>query len=1107
MTDVTLVRQVGCDQLYLAQCNGSPPPSGPQVAYLLPKGSSAPASFGLAAAWSGTAYANGCFFFLDEPIAAGQTATFATNAWIYLVAPGRAAARFAWISNPNDTVDPLQGPSLAVQAAGGGYATEGVNQFNFQNIVLILGPNCPITQSGDGFQVAPPTDTPDAIYLQAGWGATNLYVIDPSGVGFSCCPPQSGLLQFDATLQKQTDLAALDAGLRMFYQTPNWRALREAPGDDSFFISTQRYPLLQEVAGTLPVAASLDPIAPLDPTRTYLDLAPAGIQPAAHVSNYCTNLGLALSLTPQAGARLVFATNPVSSVASSADAFYLVPSGGFAVTLPGRQGTFGLMCGGSGVEYLSMAPSAALQFVAGQAAYADGFQPGQQATAPTSLGDLGGLVTTSWTFAPTTPYCAQPDESVLHQQGSGGLQGFLQYLEVQAGTLPGSAPTQAPAFPMLPYFNTGQPFDDPATYQQLELQLVAPARRASIFSILSSETAKPAAASNTWGITPQGLVANGVAVGEWGQVILAQDVAGQQLALTNVRDVTTPVAAPLYSALTTNQLLLVASEQQAMLPFLGSASLTLKGTASGNANDNWTFDLTPAATAGQGWDRYGTILLFKFYDRALQELVQDPSTWAHASAFNADPAAISAKLQQILGDTTDPSLVTAYTNPAWNGILALNLPISSLPSDLGGLLAGINLAEFYCHHVGINVTPVSIVDGAPSPQTTSMFGLVNYQAPSLQNNGADYAFQVQSLFALFQNSTIVEFRSTIQLQVNALFGEPGSGPNDNILSLTGVLQTQGYSYTTQSDAPFTMNSHVLAEVDLARGQFVTVDPGGSGMPSQSRFLFWGSIGFLELTSQSGPFDLFSFGAVGNTAGGLSFANLAIDLTSSGPGEAQFAFDATHMTFDLSTSQARTNSLYSHFPLSLTGFTQANAGMTPGGLGYMSVNNPLGQSSLQFPWFALNFTLNLGSLGALAAEAGFSATILAGWAPNETNYSVFVGLQLPGSTGGGQRQIVIEGILKLTFANIAFSVGTAPNGGPAYMLMLSNIALKLFLVSFPPTGQINLYLFGNPGSSGASLGWYAGYVKPSSQAPPRALPAETTARLIAAATNAVSRARR
>jgi hypothetical protein len=1100
MADVTFVRQQGCDQLYLAQCDGSPPAGGAQVVYLLPEGGSAPPSFGLAAAWSGTSYADGCFFFLDEPIAAGQAGTFATNAWTYLEGPGRSGVRFAWIINPNDTEDPLQGPGLSVQPADGGYATEGVNQFTFQNIVLIIGPWCPIALNGDGFQIAPPKDTPEAIYLQAGWGATNLYVIGPAGVGFSCCSPQSGLLQFGATLQKQTDLAALDAGLRMFYQTPDSLADREAPGDDSFFVSSQRYPLLQEVAGTLSVGVSLDPIAPLDPTRTFLDLAPSGVSPTAHTSNYCTNLGHAVNLTPQSGAKLVFAPNPVASVASSADAFYLVPSGSFSVSLPSGPNSLSLMCGGSGVEYLSMASGAALQFVAGQAAYAEGFQPGQQATSPTNLDDLGGLVTTSWAFAPTSPYCAQPDDSVLHQQGSAGLQGFLQYLEVQAGTLPSSAPEQAPAFPMLPYFNTAQPFDDPASYQQLELQLIAPARRASIFTILSgaapSGTPPPPA---PWGITPQGLAAYAVSPGEWGQVVLAQDVAGDKLTLTTVRDHSN---APLYSALTTNQLLLVVSEQQTMLPFLGSSSLTLKGTSGGGANENWTFDLTPSATSGQGWDRYGTILIFKFYDKALQELVQDPSTWAHAAAFNTDPAAISAKLQQILADSSDPSLVTAYTNPSWNGILALNLPISSLPSDLGGLLAGINLAGFYCHHVGINVTPVSIVAGEPSLQTTSMFGLVNYQAPSLQNNGADYAFQVQSLRALFQNSTIVQFSSTIQLQVNALFGEPGSGPNDNILNLTGVLQTQGYSYTTQSDAPFTMNSHVLASIDLARGQFVTVAPGGNGKPSQSRFIFWGSIAFIALQSQSGPFDLFSFGGDG---GGLSFANLAIDMTSTGPGEADFVFDATHMTFDLSTSQARPDSLYSHFPLSLTGFTQANSGMTPGGLGYMSVGNPLGQSSLEFPWFALNFTLNLGSLGALAAEAGFYANILAGWAPNETNYSIFVGLQLPGSTGGGQRQIVIEGILKLTFANIAFTVSTAPNGGPAYLLTLSNIALKLFLVSFPPTGQINLYLFGNPGGSGASLGWYAGYVKPSSQAPPRALPAETATRLIAAARNGANRA--
>jgi len=73
---------------------------------------------------------------------------------------------------------------------------------------------------------------------------------------------------------------------------------------------------------------------------------------------------------------------------------------------------------------------------------------------------------------------------------------------------------------------------------------------------------------------------------------------------------------------------------------------------------------------------------------------------------------------------------------------------------------------------------------------------------------------------------------------------------------------------------------------------------------------------------------------------------------------------------------------------------------------------------------------------------------------------------------GQRAISLEGALSLVFGDISFVV--AP---PTYLLQLSNIALKFLSVSFPPGGQVNMTLFGNPAqqTSGA-LGWFAAYLK-------------------------------
>jgi hypothetical protein len=146
---------------------------------------------------------------------------------------------------------------------------------------------------------------------------------------------------------------------------------------------------------------------------------------------------------------------------------------------------------------------------------------------------------------------------------------------------------------------------------------------------------------------------------------------------------------------------------------------------------------------------------------------------------------------------------------------------------------------------------------------------------------------------------------------------------------------------------------------------------------------------------------------------------------------------------------------------------------------MSVQSPLTQSSLQTPWFALNFNLNMGSLGALAAQAGFVATLLAAWSPNQTTgstYQVFTGLKLPGSSGS-KRSIPIEGLFQIAFKTLEIIVQ-----GTTYILVLYNISFNFLSFAFPPSGQVNFVLFGDPasasnqGGGNSSLGWYAAYAK-------------------------------
>ncbi|HYN84643.1 MAG TPA: hypothetical protein VER32_05275 [Pyrinomonadaceae bacterium] len=239
-------------------------------------------------------------------------------------------------------------------------------------------------------------------------------------------------------------------------------------------------------------------------------------------------------------------------------------------------------------------------------------------------------------------------------------------------------------------------------------------------------------------------------------------------------------------------------------------------------------------------------------------------------------------------------------------------------------------------------------------------------------------------------------------------------------------------------------------------------------------------------AQAGLADSTSGGgaAVVTTPSGLNFGNLVIDMNFNPealPALPTFAFDASQLSFDMADSVARDGSFFNHFPLTVNGFTQAEAGVAPTDLGFMGLQTPLAQSALVFPWYSLNFNLNLGSPGALAAQAGFVATLGAAWSPTGggASYKVFTGLKLPGSSGS-KRAITIEGIFDITFKTLEIVALPDKN---AYILVLYNIGFKFLSFTFPPTGQVNFVLFGDPGQSSygaggdTTLGWYAAYAKP------------------------------
>ena len=1134
------LRDAAVSELYAASDDGQPPPAGTIVRwFLLPSGASAAADLTVEQTFA----LAGTYIFLESPLPVGGEQAFASAAWTFIGDPSFLNPRIAWFPSGVPVDGALSG-YLLTTPSNNPDVTGRTLIVTYQNYALVVDNGTPfgLDPSVPAFTL---TQTDQAgqpgIALTTEFGATTL-----AGTGSIAIPltgADAGSFQFPLSLDQTggvSDLVHLDAGLRTYYDTP----VDSSSNDVEGLVTSLRYPVFNE-AQTLSLNASLAPWSVAE-ARSYFRFAEVG--PAGLRSCYCTVTGFNVSMTPYTDAtgpsatpaQLVFALRPSAFPASPDDLYTLVPKGDFLVAPLQETGVGPVaevgetpagtrwMCGLSGVEYIGLASTSAMSFFTGGAAYADGFAPAvpppppvnPPATPPVippAPTKLTRAATTAWALpcefdqgkAASLTYFAQPEGAVFYQPSQQTDFEPLVYLEIASNALPTTI-SLSDAVPLLPYAGIASDDANLNTYSLLESKVVSPNRRATVAATggmpppatLDPRFANKAATDSRFGgVTPQGLLAlfTDTSLQMIDELVLAQMPDGSRFSLHGL-----PNGDPLRTAISSNQLFLVLTNPKAIAHYLSTDPLLTQITI-----DDWVFKLDEP-----GWMPNGTpaaldtAMIVKYRQGRIVDLMNDTGAWAKAQSgggpapnpFNIDEAVTSARLLKQIndaitaytgGDTDFEAFFNAVTDPTWQGIMFLNVttPVASLPDQLKGLAVGIDTSLFRADHVAIETAKIDVTTTPLSIAPSSMFGLINYNAPSpwVPNPGA-YAFQVEQLKVLFLNSAIAGFSSKIDLQISTLFGEPAKLEDlpNNIVTMYGVYQKhvvngqvqESYLFQTASAANFDMTSGVLKAVQLTRGQFVTVTSQDTATQTVSQFVFWGLLDFQALQG----FDLFSFGrnADATTPAGLNFGNLVIEMDfdpTANPPMPQFTFDASQLAMDLAASTARKDGLYNHFPLTLSSFTQAKAGTTPQALGFMSVQTPLTQGSLVFPWYSLNFNINLGSPGALAAQAGFVATLTAAWTPtSSTNYSVFTGLSLPGSSGS-KRQISIEGLFQITFKTLELIATDT-----TYILVLYNIGFSFLSFTFPPTGQVNFVLFGDPDapSGNTSLGWYAAYAKPETK---------------------------
>jgi hypothetical protein len=455
----------------------------------------------------------GLWFWLDAAPADDATFAAALTAYMTLLPPARGP-RAIWISGADTAIGGWRSNTLSMARSSETTRVVSGTIFATGSIRTSLSAGNTVTVGeyahafdGWGFALQ---GTPGLVFATPD-GLANA---DAGQSAFGYGDGQVGCVLWNLDLEpangsEPSGLSQLGASLRFF-----------GPDlvDPGAVRALQVEALRQTTALTL--YCSLDPLAPLDPARTRLGLAPrnATVREVPQFdTGYVTARGYGVTLSPRNVASptppgFVFATQPLATGELDGppedvpSLYYLTPDGDFDLSVVNPEGHLvvaagllgddaapaeRLLCGTTGLDYvgLSATTGMTLCFRAGNAAYAPpSVDPETQTTRETAQDDaappaLTALGTTAWSWISgggSPRYYAQPEDAPFY---SGGNAGFLNYLEISAAAL--TTTDAAPAFPMVGY--AGLDPDLAAFARDVEARGIAPERRRQIARLTGTQ--------------------------------------------------------------------------------------------------------------------------------------------------------------------------------------------------------------------------------------------------------------------------------------------------------------------------------------------------------------------------------------------------------------------------------------------------------------------------------------------------------------------------------------------------------------------------------------------------------------------------------------------
>lgn len=591
---------------------------------------------------------------------------------------------------------------------------------------------------------------------------------------------KAGCLAFPLTLQNPSpgtqpfhELAQMNIGLQMFFKSGHTNLIDTDPfsgfaafnKSEDYLIAHHRYPFLAEavVSGfdfhTLTLNAVLDVLNPLDSDRTYftfVEPANAATSDLSLPSCFRTNLGYTIHVTPHGNgqSKLFFAERPGQNSRNAIPfevPLYLVPQGAFTLSVPRYQQAEGgskptkdatgatngnlpavqkvdnFLCGLAGIEYIQLSSDHIniLHFQPGKAAFAPDFSPGQVTGNGQVEQHLTETATTAWAYieyvkegSELTPiYFSQPQQSLLYRapnQDDGDdifTNDPLRFLDVPV--------TRLPTEHYLPLFPYGGVAGDLAAYRQMEEQLLNPQRRRVIRDLVDPLPLQTPEVPDqkSEGTTPQGLLATYSAGFETlEKLVLAKDTDKKDINFADLER-----HSPLRSAFQSSQLFLVVANPNSLQEINDkNPPKVIKSYFPGNklTIQGWTFDLDP-----NNWrtdkGESNTVLIFKFLDKPLLDILKDTALWEQPSHFvgaDQDIEALRERLvryfETAIATTEDDNaaekdkdnaapLARIATSTFWAGMVALNVNLPTgegLTAEIRALECGIKDGDnFYAH--------------------------------------------------------------------------------------------------------------------------------------------------------------------------------------------------------------------------------------------------------------------------------------------------------------------------------------------------------------------------------------------------------------------------